>query len=73
MSPRLHLWDRALRFVVGVALLSFFGAITGPWRYVTLLGLPLIGTALVGWCPLYALFPSGKGGSPAAGGRSAGG
>lgn len=73
MSPRLHLWDRALRFVVGVAALSFFGAIAGPWRYLTLLGLPLIGTALVGWCPLYSLFPPGKGGSPAAGGRSAGG
>lgn len=72
MSPRLHLWDRGLRLVAGIALLSFYGAITSPWRYLTLLGLPLIGTALVGWCPLYTLFPSGKGGA-APGGGSVGG
>ena len=73
MSPFLRPLDRAARLLVGVAALSFFGALASPWRYLTLLGLPLIGTALVGWCPLYALFPSGKGGSAAPGGRAAGG
>ncbi|HET7040604.1 MAG TPA: DUF2892 domain-containing protein [Gemmatimonadales bacterium] len=73
MSPRLKGWDRAIRLVLGIGALSFYGALPAPGRYLTLLGLPLIGTALAGWCPLYSLFPTGKGGGAAPGGRSTGG
>lgn len=73
MSPNLPTWDRVLRLVIGIGALSFFGALPAPWRYLTLLGLPLIGTALVGWCPVYTLFSSGKGSGRAPGGRAAGG
>ena len=45
--------DRALRVIVGLAVLSlaFVGPRT-PWGYVGLV--PLL-TGLVGFCPLYAL------------------
>lgn len=46
-------WDRALRVVVGVGVLSL--AFTGPetpWGYV---GIVPIVTGLIGWCPLYTL------------------
>ncbi|HEX7939838.1 MAG TPA: DUF2892 domain-containing protein [Gemmatimonadaceae bacterium] len=46
--------DRALRIVLGGALLSlaFVGPRT-PWGYLGLV--PLL-TGAIGWCPLYAVF-----------------
>ena len=46
--------DRILRIVVGAALLSlvFIGPQT-PWGYV---GVILIATAFINFCPLYAIF-----------------
>jgi hypothetical protein len=46
--------DRVLRLVLGVLLLGLFGALESPWRYVALVGLIPLGTALTGFCPLYA-------------------
>jgi hypothetical protein len=45
--------DRALRAIVGLALISlvFIGPQT-PWGWV---GLIPLATALVGWCPAYSL------------------
>ncbi|HRN53192.1 MAG TPA: DUF2892 domain-containing protein [Gemmatimonadaceae bacterium] len=45
--------DRAVRAVVGLGVISlvFVGPQT-PWGW---LGLIPLGTALVGWCPLYSL------------------
>jgi hydrogenase/urease accessory protein HupE len=45
--------DRAVRFVLGVLLLGLYGALDPPLRYVTLIGLLFVGTALTGVCPLY--------------------
>ncbi len=60
--------DRAIRFVVGVGLLGLYGALDSPWKYFSLLGLVLVGTALTGICPLYSLLgintcrtPAGRG------------
>ncbi|MBV1693474.1 MAG: DUF2892 domain-containing protein [Hyphomicrobiales bacterium] len=46
--------DRAFRAIVGVGLISlvFVGPQT-PWGW---LGLIPLATAVVGWCPPYALF-----------------
>ena len=46
--------DRAIRIVIGLALLALaaFGAI-GPWGYV---GVVLLATGVVAICPLYSLF-----------------
>ena len=46
--------DRAIRIVIGLALLALaaFGVI-GPWGYV---GVVLLATGVVAICPLYSLF-----------------
>ncbi len=48
--------DRVLRILVGVAILSALALLDGPSRWLGLVGLVPLGTALVGWCPLYPLF-----------------
>lgn len=48
--------DRLLRLLAGLLLLRLYGALDAPWKYATLLGLVLVGTALRGRCPLYQLF-----------------
>lgn len=48
--------DRLLRLLAGVLLLGLYGVLDAPWKYATLLGLVLVGTALLGRCPLYQLF-----------------
>lgn len=47
--------DRVLRLVAGVALLGLYGALEPPLRYLTLLGLVFIATAVTAACPLYGL------------------
>lgn len=44
--------DRILRVVVGVALLGG-GWVTGSW--FGLIGLVALGTAAIGYCPLYSI------------------
>jgi hypothetical protein len=46
--------DRVLRLILGVLLLGLFGALPSPWRYLTLVGLIPLGSALTGFCPIYA-------------------
>ena len=48
-------FDRGVRLVIGVLLLGLFGAVSPPWRYVTLIGLVFLATAFTGFCPLYQL------------------
>lgn len=54
MSANVGTLDRVLRVIIGLALLSlvFIGPQT-PWGWIGLV--PLL-TALVGYCPAYALF-----------------
>ena len=48
--------DRALRIIVGVALLAMFFLYPGAsWRYWTLIGIVPLMTGLVGSCPLYSI------------------
>lgn len=47
--------DRAARIVLGLALLSLLIFASGAWRWVGLVGLIPLGTALIGWCPAYSL------------------
>jgi hypothetical protein len=46
--------DRALRAIVGIALISLY--FVGPQTPWGLVGLIPLATAIVGWCPPYALF-----------------
>lgn len=45
--------ERTLRLVAGVLILGLYGALPEPWRYLTLIGLLPLGTALLGHCPVY--------------------
>jgi hypothetical protein len=51
-------WDRALRIVLGAAMLlgGWTGTLDGVWGVaLTVFGwVPLV-TGLLGWCPVYAL------------------
>ncbi|MEO5800770.1 MAG: DUF2892 domain-containing protein [Gemmatimonadales bacterium] len=47
--------ERLLRALTGIMLLGLFGALPSPWRYLTLFGLVLLGTAIRGKCPVYSL------------------
>lgn len=49
--------DRALRIIVGLALLAcFFIYPNSGWRYAFLLGIVPLATGAFGTCPLYSLF-----------------
>lgn len=48
--------DRVLRIVVGLALLSLLFVLDGNNRWWGLIGLVLLGTGLMGWCPAYLPF-----------------
>jgi hypothetical protein len=54
MTRNIGTVDRVIRFAVGVLLLGLYGALEPPGRYLTLLGLIPLGTALTGNCPLYS-------------------
>lgn len=48
--------DRALRIIVGLALLAaFFLYPEASWRYWALIGIVPLATGLLGSCPVYSL------------------
>lgn len=50
--------DRAIRALVGIALLAAYllGGIQGTLEIVVLVaGIVMLGTAVIGWCPPYSL------------------
>ncbi|MHA1597130.1 MAG: YgaP family membrane protein [Alphaproteobacteria bacterium] len=48
--------DRIIRFVAGLGVLSLYFVLEGDTRYWALLGIVPMGTALLSWCPPYAMF-----------------
>jgi Protein of unknown function (DUF2892) len=46
--------ERGLRLILGLMILGLYGALPEPWRYLTLVGLVPLGTALTGFCPIRA-------------------
>lgn len=47
--------DRIIRVIIGLGLLSLLIILDGNMRYLGLLGLIPIITAIIGFCPLYKL------------------
>jgi len=47
-------FERIMRFIVGGMILGLYGALPSPWRYIALIGLLPLGSALTGFCPVYA-------------------
>jgi hypothetical protein len=49
--------DRIIRIVLGVALLiAFFAMPEASYRWLLLIGIVPLATALMGSCPLYSIF-----------------
>ena len=48
--------DRIIRIVAGLGILGLYFVLEGDMRYWALFGLLPIGTAVIGWCPPYAIF-----------------
>lgn len=48
--------DKAIRIVIGLALLSLLFLLEGRARWFGLIGLVPLLTAFTGFCPLYTLF-----------------
>ena len=46
--------ERIARLIAGIMILGLYGALDSPWNYLTLIGLLPLGSALTGFCPLYA-------------------
>lgn len=47
--------DRLIRVVLGLVLLSLFFVLDGGIKYVSLIGIVLLLTATIKFCPLYTL------------------
>lgn len=56
MEKNIGGFDRPLRIVAGLVILSLFFIIEGPNRWFALLGIVPLFTGLIGWCPAYTLF-----------------
>lgn len=55
--------DRVIRIIAGIVLLSLIFLVPeAPWRWVGLIGIVPLGTAAIGWCPLYSLIGMNTGG-----------
>jgi hypothetical protein len=63
--------DKVLRIVVGIALLSMLFLVEGSAKWFGLIGLVPLGTALIGWCPLYSLIGLSTGPAKGGGARHA--
>lgn len=47
--------DRAVRVALGIAFVSLFFIFDSPLRWLGLIGVIALVTALIGYCPLYSL------------------
>ncbi|HTY66588.1 MAG TPA: DUF2892 domain-containing protein [Alphaproteobacteria bacterium] len=53
MTENIGSVDRGLRIIIGLALLSLLFFMDGNARWLGLIGLIPLGTAVFRWCPLY--------------------
>ncbi len=48
--------DKIIRLVLAAVFFSLFFILQGDLKWVALIGLVPLVTALAGWCPLYSIF-----------------
>ncbi|MBE3552521.1 YgaP family membrane protein [Kyrpidia tusciae] len=48
--------DRVIRAVIGIVLLALLFIVPGNAKYIGLIGIIPLFTAVAKWCPLYSLF-----------------
>lgn len=56
MQPNVGKMDAGVRYIIGFVLLSLLLLIEGPWRWIGLLGIIPIATAVINFCPVWRLF-----------------
>lgn len=56
MKKNIGTIDKIIRFILGVVLISLYFLLDGGLKYISILGIILILTAFINYCPLYALF-----------------
>ncbi|MGD8784749.1 MAG: DUF2892 domain-containing protein [Thioalkalispiraceae bacterium] len=56
MQQNMGKLDVAIRYILGIVLLAIVVLAEGPWRWVGLIGIIPIATAVINWCPIYRLF-----------------
>ncbi len=69
MTCNVGWFERIARFIIGVIILGLYGALTPPWRYIALIGLIPLASALTGFCPIYAQLGWNRRAPPAPGER----
>ncbi|MFB6468325.1 DUF2892 domain-containing protein [Cytobacillus sp. Hz8] len=55
MKKNIGATDRTIRFLLGIAFISLFFLLDGGMKYISLIGVVLIITAFLKFCPLYPL------------------
>ncbi len=48
--------DKVVRYILALVLFSLYFVLEGNMRYLALIGIVPLVTALMSWCPLYSLF-----------------
>jgi hypothetical protein len=56
MTTNIGTTDRLLRLVLGLVLLSLTVLLEGNMRWIGLVGIVPLATAVFRWCPAYSLF-----------------
>ncbi|HJW57274.1 MAG TPA: DUF2892 domain-containing protein [Burkholderiaceae bacterium] len=56
MNANIGTVDKALRLILAAVFFSLFFFLQGDLRWVALIGIVPLVTALANWCPLYAIF-----------------
>jgi hypothetical protein len=55
MNTNVGVADKVVRIVVGVGLLTLMLVLEGNVRWLGLIGIVPLATALIGYCPLYSV------------------
>lgn len=55
MVSNMNQADKIVRVILGVALLSLLVILDGGIRWIGLIGLVLVASVLMNWCPIYAM------------------
>jgi hypothetical protein len=55
MNPNVGTADRAIRIVAGLLLISLFFVLEGGARWLGVIGVVLVATAVINFCPLYKI------------------
>lgn len=56
MKQNIGTVDKVIRLIVGIVLMSLYFLLDGGLKYISILGIILILTAFINYCPLYTLF-----------------